>query len=101
MAAALTQPIINNQSGMLTQSPGLLAGYSIRETAGARATIQLRDGADTTSPANILITISLNALESVRDWFMPTGITCRYGLYVEIVAGTIVGSTQYVFGAGQ
>lgn len=99
--AAVTVPIINNQSQMLTSSPGLIAGYSMRETAGARAIIQFRDGADTASDANLLVTISLNPLESTRDWFMPTGILCRYGLYAEIVAGQIVGSAQYVFGGAQ
>lgn len=97
--AAQVRPIINGASMTLSGVPGLLAGYSVRETAGARAVLRFRDGADTTAPDNILITMSLAPLESTRDWFMPTGISYRMALYVEVVSGTIEGAAQVIEGA--
>lgn len=94
--AAQTRTIVNSQSMALSFSPGLLAGYSLRETAGARAVVRLRDTSDgnTSREDNILITVSLAPYESTRDWFMPTGVEYRLGLYVEIVDGTIEGAAQ-------
>lgn len=98
MANILTAPIVNSQSGTLSFSPGQIAGYSIRETAGARAVLRFRNGPETDREQNILLTISLAAGESARDWFMPTGIPFDLGLYVEVVSGTIEGAAQIMSG---
>jgi hypothetical protein len=90
---ATPRPIRANQSGPLSTSAGRLAGYSVRETSGtAAAVLRLRDGEDVSDPGNILITISLSAGESTRDWYLPLGVSFTAGLYVEIVSGAIEGA---------
>lgn len=81
--------IINGQSVRVSNVAGRLAGFSFRETAGDAAVIRLRDGFDTSG--GLIATTSLAANESVRDWFMPDGISFGSGLYVEILSGTIEG----------
>jgi len=71
-------------------SPGRIAGFSVRETtAAAPALVKLRDGADING--DLVMTISLSAGESARDWFWPGGISLTYGLFVEVAAGAIEG----------
>ena len=71
-------------------SPGRIAGFSVRETTGAGpALIKLHDGADV--GGDLVMTISLVAGESARDWFWPGGISLTYGLFVEVVTGAIEG----------
>jgi hypothetical protein len=78
----------------ISRSAGRLAGFSFREVTGAAAVIRLRDGADRDLAANgdLLVTVSLIGNESDRDWFMPGGISFGYGVYVEIVSGTVEGT---------
>jgi len=76
------------QTGRLSTSSGRLAGFSIRETSGAAAAVvRLRDGSDATG--DLLSTISLVSGESVRDWFMPSGISFGYGLFLEVLTGVV------------
>lgn len=98
MATVQTRPIINSVSAVLSRSAGLFAGYSVRETDGARAVVRFRDGDDTTDQRNILLTISLAPLESTRDWFMPSGIPYFTALYVEVVSGHVEGAAQISIG---
>lgn len=77
-------------SQTVSNSPGTLAGYSLRETSGTTsAVVRLRDGIDT--GGQLLATISLAPAESARDWFMPQGIGFANGLYVEVVTGPVEG----------
>lgn len=71
-------------------SPGRIAGFSVRETTGAGpALVMLHDGADI--GGDLVMTISLSAGESARDWFWPGGISLTYGLFVEVATGSIEG----------
>ena len=71
-------------------SPGRIAGFSVRETTGAAAAlVKLRDGADI--GGDLVMTISLSAGESARDWFWPGGISLTYGLFCEVTTGAIEG----------
>jgi|GEM_PF-6712720 hypothetical protein len=71
-------------------SPGRIAGFSVRETTGAAAAlVKLHDGADI--GGDLVMTISLSAGESARDWFWPGGISLTYGLFCEVTTGAIEG----------
>jgi len=71
-------------------SPGRIAGFSVRETTGAApALVKLHDGPDI--GGDLVMTISLSAGESARDWFWPGGISLTYGLFAEIATGAIEG----------
>lgn len=97
---ATPRPIRANQSASLSYSAGALAGLSLRETSGAAsAVVRLRDGEDTSDPGNILISVSLAAGESTRDWYLPAGVSFGRGLYVEIVSGQVEGSVFLCGGA--
>lgn len=100
MANVTTVEVQHSQSGQLSYSPGQVVGYSIRETAGARAVVRIIDGAAGDS-TRLLLTISLAAGESARDWFRPDGIPFNTGLYIEVVSGQIEGSVQIITGGQQ
>lgn len=68
------------------------AGFTIRETAGSTAVVQIFDNASAASGV-LLDTISLAASESARE-FYPGGIFAVNGVYVEIVSGTVEGSVR-------
>ncbi len=67
-------------------------GFSIRETAGAAATIKVYDGIDATG--TLIDSIAFTAGQSVRETYGPPKI-CKTGLYVQIVAGTIEGTILF------
>lgn len=85
--------VLRGVSQSVSHSPGRLAGFVLRETSGVNpALVRLHDSAHTLDSAGDLVSIiSLSANESARDWMMPGGISFAYGLYVEIVSGTIEG----------
>lgn len=72
---------------------GIYAGFAIRETAGATATVRLYDNASAAS-GTLLDTIALAANESAREYYLPGGIWCVNGIYAKIVAGTVEGSVR-------
>lgn len=82
--------IAGGQSGRLSNSPGRLAGYALRETAGAAAVVRLLDGPD--ANGDMLLSLSLAANESTRDWYLPGGISFTQGLFVVVVSGAIEGN---------
>jgi hypothetical protein len=65
-------------------------GYTIRETAGAVATVRIYDNASAAS-GTLLGTIALLANES-RDVQYPAGVRAANGVFVDVVAGTVEGS---------
>lgn len=67
-------------------------GFSLRETAGAVATVRIHNGSAAGTP--ILDTVQLSALESAREWY-DEGIAARSGIYIDVVAGTVEGSVRY------
>lgn len=81
---------VSPAGGILVIGHGALAGFSFRETAGNTAILRLRDGNSTSG--DIIVTLSLAASESARDWFTLPGITYKYGIYIEVLAGAIEGA---------
>ena len=76
--------------GRLIPGDGLIAGFNFHETSGTNpAFIKIHDGGDENAPT--MLYISLAPGESTRDWYFPGGLKFRYGVYVEIVTGTIEG----------
>lgn len=68
-------------------------GVSVRETAGAVASIRVRQGSITGS---IVAAVSLPANGS---WSEPLGLApvqCDGGIFVEVVAGTVEGAVRYI-----
>ena len=63
-----------------------LMGLSVRETAGAVATLNIEHGAAASSP--IVDAINLAAAGSITHWFGPQGLPCSSGVYVERLTGT-------------
>jgi hypothetical protein len=62
-------------------------GFSVRETTGtAAAVLNLHHGTSNAGP--ILVTVSLGASESAREWYGPDGIAAASGIYLDRVSGT-------------
>lgn len=73
----------------VTSVPGTVVGLSVRETAGAAATLTLRDG---DVDGDIVATINLAAAESWTGVLAgPGGVFYAGGLYVELT-GAIAGA---------
>ncbi len=73
----------------LVDKPGILRGFSLRETTGANpARAVLRDGLSATAP--ILTVVNLNASESIRDP-MPD-IAFATGVFLDLEAGSVEGA---------
>jgi hypothetical protein len=87
-------PVRPNGSTVASTSPGALVGWSFRETAGAVAQLELRDG-DTRDSGALIASISLAANESKVQTFMPSGIGFGRGLVFVVVAGNVEGSVFF------
>lgn len=84
---------LNGSDQVLSSSAGRLAGVTLHETSDTdRAVVKIHDGFDNTG--DLLTVVSLAAGESVRDWFMPHGISFVYGIFVEIVSGAVEGAVH-------
>lgn len=79
-------PTVN---GLVASSGVYLAGWNIIETTTGAApfTVRLRDGLDIGAP----VFATINQTNGSR-WLMPGGIRTRFGLFVEIVAGSVEGN---------
>jgi hypothetical protein len=88
------------QSGSLDGAGGRLVFYAWRETSGVSpAVIRLWDGSN--NQGSLLLPISLNPNESIRE--IPGMHTLPYevGLFLEVVSGTVEGQvTTVVLGEG-
>ena len=85
---------IPGAGGLLMPGAGLYGGYAVRETAGAVAVLRIRDGFD--ASAALVDTVALPANGSAQAWLFPSGVQLRYGLFVEIVSGTVEGTVYTV-----
>ena len=69
----------------------VLYGYALKESTGtASAEVDFYGGNDT--KGGLFIPITLQANESVVQWFGPQGLRFREGLYANLVSGAITGS---------
>lgn len=74
-----------------TMGPVRLMGWSLKETTGAAtAAFELYDGNDVTGQS--LAPVTLQANESIRDWFGATGIICERGLFINVTSGSVRGT---------
>lgn len=76
--------------GPVSYSPGTFAGYSLRETAGAGAVVNVYDGSD--NNGLLLATVALAANESATELLTPHGPAFAVGLFVELAAGQVAGA---------
>jgi hypothetical protein len=63
-----------------------LMGLSVRETAGAVATLNIEHGTANSSP--IMAAINLASAGSTVLWFGPQGLPCEAGIWIERLTGT-------------
>lgn len=81
---------VSSYGGAIITGDVLLGGFCFRETTEtAGALIKLHDGADANAATVSIISLAPN--ESIRDWYLPSGIRFKYGLYVEVINGAIEG----------
>lgn len=74
----------------VTGVDNVVAGHSFRETSGTTgALVQLFDGVDDTGVE--LLSVSLAANESARDWYGARGPSFDNGVYVK-VTGAVAGA---------
>lgn len=88
-----TNPVAVTVSAVVSATPKAYRGFSLRETAGAAATVVLYDNA-TTNSGTIIEEIALNPGESAREYYgAGGGITTANGIYCQ-VTGTVAGSVR-------
>lgn len=90
IAAATPKPV-NAYSGVVAASgTNWLMGWMLNETTGsASAVVKLYDGLNTDGP--LIGTLNLNPGESDREFF-PGGVGLAFGLYYQVVSGSVAGS---------
>lgn len=88
--AEIRQINTGGKDSLAATAGGRLMGWSVRETAGAQATVYLRDGTD--SSGLIIAPIELAPNESTRDSYFPGGLSFVNGLFVDVVAGQVEGA---------
>ena len=78
-------------AGVISSVPTMLSGVSVRETAGAAATVRIFDNASAGS-GTLLATIGLTALQSTSvDRNVPT--VAANGIFV-VITGTVEGNIR-------
>jgi hypothetical protein len=75
-----------DEAGVAANTTLRLMGYSIKETAGAVATLSLLNGAS--SGGTAVAHVNLAAAGSIQQWFGPQGIPCPAGVWIERLTGT-------------
>lgn len=88
-------PFVNlTGAHQLVNVGGAYLGHSVKESTGnAAAEIDLYDG--TGSGGILLCPITLNANESIRDWFPLPGVTVTGGLWADVTAGEVSGAVYF------
>lgn len=70
-----------------------LIGWSVRETAGAVATLNVVHGTTTSDP--VVGVINLAAAQSDTQWCGPDGIDCPNGIFIDRLTGTTLVHIYY------
>jgi hypothetical protein len=83
----VTPVTVGGASALVVAFPCIYRGFSFRETAGAPATIEIRDGS---AAGQILDEITLTATESARELY-ESGSVASVGIFYQLVAGTVAG----------
>jgi hypothetical protein len=75
-----------DEAGVAATANLRLMGLSVRETAGAVATLNIEHGTANSSP--IMDAVNLGAAGTVTHWFGPQGLPCASGIWIERLTGT-------------
>lgn len=75
--------------GLVSASPGIIAGIILRDTGGSGATVWLYDGIDPNGP--LIWTGQVPDGGYVSHWYLPGGISHTAGLYVGVDGGAVEG----------
>ncbi|MGO1049786.1 hypothetical protein [Crossiella sp. CA198] len=78
-------------SALVFTGAAVYKGVSVRETAGAVASVRIFDG--TTAAGTLLAVISLPANGSFAE-NLPDGVRATTGIYFSVVAGAVEGSVR-------
>lgn len=82
-------------SGVLDGSGGRLVFYAFRETSGvSSAVVRLWDGSS--NQGNLLLPVSLNPNESIREIPGLHSLPYQVGLFLEVVSGQVEGQVTTV-----
>jgi hypothetical protein len=84
--------LTGDDQAVLPAGPAEYKGFSIRETNGAVAVIQIFDNGGEAS-GTLLDTISLDPDESAREDY-HNGIRAQNGVFVHVVSGSFEGSLR-------
>jgi hypothetical protein len=93
MSVAAHAVALTGADQVVSAGAAVYRGYSLRETAGAAATVRIYDNA-TTGSGTLLDTVRLSANESAREWYADGGLWAAAGIYVKVVAGAVEGSVR-------
>ena len=89
------EPQTANATGLAAGGELLLAGFAFAESTGAAsATVDLFDGQGT--GGQFICRVNLVASESVRESLPFPGVHCQTGVFVNVVAGAVLGSVWVV-----
>lgn len=91
MGASATAVALTGADQAIYAGPCVYGGFTVRETAGATAVVDVYDG--TSATGTLLETITLASNESSSDELVH-GVRANAGIYVDVVSGTIVGSIR-------
>lgn len=75
-----------DEAGVAATANMRLMGFSIKETAGAVATLSLHNG--TSASGTALAYVNFAAAGSTTQWFGPQGIPCPLGVWIERLTGS-------------
>lgn len=79
-------------AGALVATPGYYFGFSLRETAGAVATVRIWDNASAASGTKfVTVAFAANQSQNVLGR-ADAGVFFGNGLFIEVVAGAVEGS---------
>ena len=89
MHTAATALALTGSDQQAVTGPGTFRGLTLNETASSAAEVRVYDGTDATG--TLLASVALTA-DGSADLDLPAGRRFATGLWVDIVAGTVVGS---------
>lgn len=89
-----TSVTLTGANQVVSATPKKYMGITIRETTGTTAaTVRIWDNASAASGV-VLDEIALTGGQSAREFYPIGGINAVNGIYVQVVAGAVVGSVR-------
>lgn len=84
-----TPVALTGSDGQHFTGPGVLRGFTVRETAGSAARIRIHDGTSTSGTVIAASSLAGNGAETIT---LGDGVRFSTGLYVDVDTGAIEGS---------